>query len=37
MSFANTHFIERAQVVTGSAIISLMFLGWAAATVLLGA
>jgi hypothetical protein len=35
MSLANTHFIERAQVVTGSLVISLMFVAWGAATVLL--
>ena len=36
MNTAKVELFERAQMITGSLIIGAMFVGWAAATVLLG-
>jgi hypothetical protein len=36
MSLASLHLNERAQMFFGSLIIGAMFVGWGAATVLLG-
>lgn len=36
MSLAKLELIERAEAVTGSLIIAAMFVGWAAASILMG-
>jgi hypothetical protein len=36
MNTAKVELFERAQTITGSLVIGAMFVGWAAATVLLG-